>query len=117
MKDRLRRWLITLIPMVIARNEGARMIAPIQPDLAEAVGTLSCQAASCTSRGPPIVHITASLHIGSSHLWKSRATCDRDSTVPPWSPTDVPAPSGLPTCRIHPEHCYVQAASGSRSGL
>ena len=49
------------------------------------------------------------LHIGGTNL-KSHATCD--STVLPRSPTDVPAPSGRQTCRMHPEHLR-QAASGS----
>ena len=51
----------------------------------------------------PMPSLLRTLHIGGSNL-KSRATCD--SRVLPRSPTDVPAPSGQRTCRMHPEHCY-----------
>jgi hypothetical protein len=51
------------------------------------------------------------LDIGGSNL-KSRATCD--STVLPRSHTDVPAPSGQPTCGMHPEHCHTLHAEAIR---
>ena len=43
---------------------------------------------------------------------KSGGTCD--STVLPRSPTDVPAPSDLRRCRIHPEHCHRLQAEAIR---
>ncbi len=86
------------------------MIEPMLPDLAEAVRRPSAaeQLAARVSRSAcPCPVLLRTLHIGDANL-KSRAT--RNSTVPPRSHTDVPAPSGQRNCSIHPEHfCKLHA--------
>ena len=82
-------------------------------DLAEAVRRLS-SAEQLAARVAGHAHCPAllcTLHIGGSSL-KSRATCD--SPVLPRSFTDVPAPAGQLTCRIHPEHCCKLQAEAIR---
>ena len=72
----------------------------MQPDLAEAVRPASCRALAARRTSDwacPTPSLRCTLHIGCS------TTCDRDSTVLPWPPTDVPKPSGQQGCRIYPE--------------
>ena len=97
--------------MVIARiRRGTHDRADVTEPCRGCATAVSCRAASCTSRRacPVLLH---TLHIGGANL-KSRATCD--STVLPWSPTDVPSPSGQQTCMIHPEHCFKLQAEAVR---
>ena len=89
------------------------MIEPMLTDLAEAERRPSA-AEQLAARVAGHAHcpvLLRTLHIGAANL-KSRATCD--STVPPRSHTDVPAPSGQRRCSIHPEHCCKLHADAVR---
>ena len=110
MKDRLYRDGLLLSSIAL---EGARMIEPLLTEPCRGCATaVSCRAASRTSRRAcPCPVLLCTLHIGGANL-KSRATCD--STVPPRSPTDVPAPSGQRRCSIHPVHCCKLHADAVR---
>jgi hypothetical protein len=83
----------------------------MQPDLAEAVRPASCRALAARRTSDwacPMPSLRCTLHIGCS------TTCDRDSTVLPWPPTDVPEPAGQQGCRMYPEHCYRLQADAMR---
>jgi hypothetical protein len=83
----------------------------MQPDLAEAVRPASCRALAARRTSDwacPTPSLRCTLHIGCS------TTCDRDSTVLPWPPTDVPEPAGQQGCRMYPEHCYRLQADAMR---
>jgi hypothetical protein len=89
------------------------MIEPMLTHLAEAVRRPSA-AEQLAARVAGHAHcpvLPCTLHIGGANL-KSRATCD--STVPPRSHTDVPAPSGQRRCSIHPVHCCKLHADAVR---
>ncbi len=90
------------------------MIEPMLADLAGAARPLSAAeqlAARVAGHAHCPVLLLRTLHIGAANL-KSRATCD--STVPPRSHTDVPAPSGQRRCSIHPVHCCKLQAEAIR---
>ena len=83
----------------------------MQPDLAEAVRPASCRALAARRTSAwacPMPSLRCTLHIGCS------TTCDRDSTVLPWPPTDVPEPAGQQGCRMYPELCYRLQADAMR---
>ena len=89
------------------------MIEPMLADLAEAVRRPSA-AEQLAARVAGHAHcpvLLRTLHIGGANL-TSRAT--RDSTVPPRSHTDVPAPCGQLTCRICPDNSYRLQADAVR---
>ncbi len=96
-----------------SHSKGHNMIEPMLADLAEAVRRPSA-AEQLATRVAGHAHcpvLPCTLHIGGANL-KSRAM--RDSTVPPRSHTDVPAPSGQRKCSIHPEHCCKLHAEAIR---
>ena len=96
-----------------SHSKGHNMIELMLPDLAEAARRPSA-AEQLAARVAGQAHcpvLLRTLHIGGANL-KSRATCD--STVPPRSHTDVPAPSGQLTCRICPNNSYRLQAEAIR---
>jgi hypothetical protein len=105
----LQRWLT---PVVIARTRRGTHDRADANEPCTGATAVSCRAASCTSRRAcPCSVLLCTLHIGGANL-KSRAT--RDSRVLPRSHTDIPAPSGQRTCRMHPEHCHKLHAEAIR---